>query len=163
VGQLDDLDYYTLIGVEDTASIPEIKRAFRKFARRYHPDRYAGAPEAKVERAAAIYRRGSEAFQVLTDPRTRRAYDDALKRGQVRLTAEEQAAAMVDEAAQPKKKKQPIKSPQALAYFKQGIEAAHNDDWRTCWRFLKMALDAEPGNKFIESRFYQVDRRLRGF
>ncbi len=162
-GKLDDLDYYTLIGVDDRATLAEIKSAFRKFGRRYHPDRFAGQPPEKVEKAAQIYRRGSEAYVVLTDERTRKAYDAALRQGKLRLSLEEQSAATRDVAAAPKKKKQPIKSPQALAYFKQGIEAAHDGDYRTCWRFLKMALDAEPGNEFIAKRFYQVDRRLRGF
>ena len=60
------------------------------------------------------------------------------------------------------KKAQPIKSPQALAYFKKGVRAAHEGDWRAAWRFLKSACESEPGNPFLESRFHQVDRRLRG-
>jgi len=162
VSDLDQLDYYTLLGVPDDAPIPEIKRAFRKFARKYHPDRFVGAPPDKVDRAAAIYRRGSEAYQVLTDPRTRQAYDVALRRGKLRLSGEELAKAAAPEVQAPKKKASPIKSPQALTYFKKGIAAAHEGDWRASWRFLKMAMDAEPGNAFIEARFYQVDRRLRG-
>ena len=62
---LDQLDYYALLEVEDDATMREIKSAFRKFARKFHPDRFAGSNEAKIERAAQIYRRGSEAFQVL--------------------------------------------------------------------------------------------------
>ncbi|MEM9074708.1 MAG: DnaJ domain-containing protein [Myxococcota bacterium] len=162
MSDLDAIDYYALLGIPDEAPIPAIKRAFRKFARKYHPDRFAGAPADKVARAEAIYRRGSEAFQVLTDPRTRQAYDLALRQGKLRLTGEEQAKAAAPEVETPKKKASPIKSPQALTYFKKGIAAAHQGDWKASWRFLKMAMDAEPNNDFIEQRFYQVDRRLRG-
>ena len=57
----------------------------------------------------------------------------------------------------------PIKSPQALAYFQQGVRAAHEGDWRAAWRYLKSACEIEPGNAFLESRFRHVDRHLRGF
>ena len=161
---LDRLDYYMLLGVDDDAPTPAIKRAFRKFARKYHPDRFAGQDRAKIEKAAEIYRRGSEAFQVLTDPDARAAYDAALERGRLRLSAEElDRAAKKDAAPAPEKKAQPIKSPQALAYFKKGVRAAHEGDWRAAWRFLKSACESEPGNPFLESRFHQVDRRLRGW
>ena len=162
MSKLDKLDYYTLLGIPDEASLVEIKRAFRKFARKYHPDRHAG-DGAKVEQAAEIYRRGSEAFQVLSDARARRAYDAVLKQGQVRLSAEEVHQATKDEKVAPKKKHQPIKSPQALAYYKQGIAAANKGDWRGCWRYLKLALNEEPNNPFIKQRIREVDRRLRGF
>ncbi len=162
MSDLDQLDYYTLLGVDDHASVVEIKRAFRKFARKYHPDRFVGAPRGKVEKAAAIYRRGSEAYQVLTDLRTRQLYDVALRQGKLRLSGEDLAKAAAPAVETPKKKASPIKSPQALTYFKKGIAAAHEGDWRGSWRLLKMAMDAEPGNEFIEARFYQVDRRLRG-
>ena len=144
---LDDLDYYTLLQVADDATTAEIKSAFRKFARKYHPDRFAGAALDRIQQAAMIYRRGSEAFQVLTDPKSREAYDAALRRGQLRLTAEEQAKASAGDVETPKKKNSPIQSPQAINYFKKGIAAAHKGDWKAAWRFLKQAMDAEPGNR----------------
>ena len=159
--KLDQLDYYTLLGIADEAPIPEVKRAFRKFARRYHPDRFAGAAADKIEQAAKIYRRGSEAFQVLTDPEARKAYDRALARGRTRLTAEERDRAGRAQVEVPVKKAQPIKSPQALAYFKQGVEAAHDGDWRKCWRYLKAARESEPGNEIRQTRFDDGDRRRR--
>ena len=160
--QLDRLDYYTLLGVADDAPLPEIQRAFRKFARRYHPDRFAGQDAAKVEKAARIYRRGGEAMQVLSDPKTRAAYDDELKKGLTRLSPEAADRALRDPPA-PKKEERPIRSPQALAYFQKGVQSAHAGDWNGAWRYLKAACEAEPGNAFLESRLRQVERRLRGW
>ena len=162
--KLARLDYYTLLGVPAAASGPDIKRAFRAFARRYHPDRFADAPEVKRERATAIYRRGSEAYQVLTDPRTRAAYDEALRRGLLRLDpgARDAATRRRPNEPAPERDGPPIRSTQARLFFQKGVEAAHQGDWRRCWQLLQQALDQEPGNPFIQSRLDQVRARLRG-
>jgi curved DNA-binding protein CbpA len=158
--KLDALDYYTLLGVSDDAPEREIKRAFRKFARRYHPDQHAGAPDDKREKAMRIYRRGSEAYQVLTDPESRKTYDEALRRGMVRLTEETRAkVAQVDR--RPQQPKSPIRSLEATAHFKQAVALAERQDWLGAWRALKAADAIEPGNAFIESRLHKVEAALR--
>ncbi len=158
--RLDLLDYYTLLGVQPDASVTDIKRAFRKFARRYHPDRFAGAPEDKVHRASQIYRRGSEAYQILTDEVARRAYDRVLRVGQLRLRAEARERAEA-EAKAPKKREQPIRSPQALAFYQRAAEAARSGRWRDAWKALKTALDHEPNNQLLEARLSQIEDRIR--
>ncbi len=158
--RLDLLDYYTLLGVAPDASTPDIKRAFRRFARRYHPDRFAGAPDDKKERATQIYRRGSEAYQVLTDGVARRAYDRMLRVGTLRLSAEAREHAEAEQRA-PKKREQPIRSPQALAFYNRAAAAARNAQWREAWRLMKTALDHEPDNPLLKSRLAQLESRVR--
>lgn len=94
---LDKLDYYSLLEVEPTASVAEVRAAFRRFALKYHPDRHAGSEPAKIERATRIYRRGSEALETLVDPTRRKAYDIVLARGEMRLTQDAQS--VVEELA----------------------------------------------------------------
>jgi curved DNA-binding protein len=66
---MDYKDYYNIMGVERTASQDEIKRAYRKLARKYHPD------VSKEADAEARFKEVGEAYEVLKDPEKRAAYD----------------------------------------------------------------------------------------
>src|SRR5690242_21905440 len=63
-------DYYETLGVKKAASADDIRKAFRKLARKYHPDVNPG-DKAAEERFKAI----SEANDVLSDPKKRKIYD----------------------------------------------------------------------------------------
>jgi curved DNA-binding protein len=65
----DDEDFYQVLGVPRDASQDEIQRAYRKLARTYHPD--VNSDPAAEDRFKKI----SEAYDVLSDPQTRRRYD----------------------------------------------------------------------------------------
>lgn len=61
-------DYYEVLGVSKTASDEEIKRAFRKLAKQYHPDNKQTGDEAKFKEVG-------EAYAILSDPSKRKQYD----------------------------------------------------------------------------------------
>src|SRR5210317_480138 len=62
-------DYYNILGIEKTASQNEIQRAYRKLARKFHPD------VNKEKDAEEKFKKISEANQVLKDPEKRKRYD----------------------------------------------------------------------------------------
>jgi len=64
------MDFYVILGLERTATIADIKRAYRRLARRYHPDINPGDRMAETQ-----FREIAEAYETLSDPERRRRYD----------------------------------------------------------------------------------------
>src|SRR5512137_1345000 len=67
---MEDIDYYTILGVSRDASEEDVKKSYRKFAMLYHPDRNPGNKEAEEK-----FKLASEAYEVLRDPEKRQIYD----------------------------------------------------------------------------------------
>src|SRR5437773_5943412 len=101
-----DKDYYAMLGVAQTATTDDVRRAYRRLALQWHPDRNPGNPAAE-ERFKEI----SEAYAVLIDAGKRRRYDEARRTGATHdvftsrddlfrdLFANQQASAVFDELA----------------------------------------------------------------
>lgn len=186
---LDALDYYALLELEPTASTDEIRAAWRRFALRFHPDRHVEGGDEKTSRAARIYRRGSEAFEVLTDPVQRSAYDVVLARGELRLTSDPRAITARGELAPRASKKsartstttarragrtafrsshraarraQTLTSPAARTLYARAIEATKLGDYATALRWVDAALREEPEHPLlVEARRRLLSRPSR--
>src|ERR687886_1357516 len=65
--------YYKALGVSETASEAEIRRAYRKLAKQYHPDAHPGSEDRFKEVSAA--------YEVLSDPGKRKEYDEVRRLG----------------------------------------------------------------------------------
>lgn len=64
------IDYYKVLGIDKSASTDDVKKAYRKLARKYHPDLNPNDPNAKK-----LFQQVNEANEVLSDPEKRKKYD----------------------------------------------------------------------------------------
>lgn len=67
---MEKKDYYEVLGISKDASEQEIKKAYRKMAMKYHPDKNQGNKESEEQ-----FKEVNEAYEVLSDPQKRRTYD----------------------------------------------------------------------------------------
>src|SRR5215471_11059134 len=70
--QIEIMDFYVILGLGPGASSAEIKRAYRRLSRRYHPGVNPGDQQAQ-----AVFERVTQAYETLSDPARRREYDAA--------------------------------------------------------------------------------------
>ena len=68
-------DYYEVLGLQKGASADEIKKAYRKLALKWHPDKWSQASDAEKKTAEANFKEVAEAYDVLSDDNKRARYD----------------------------------------------------------------------------------------
>ena len=68
-------DYYEVLGVDKKASAADIKKAYRKIAIKYHPDRQGDKSDAEKKEAEEKFKEAAEAYSVLSDDQKRQQYD----------------------------------------------------------------------------------------
>ena len=83
--QLDELDYYTILGVTDQDSASDYERAYHRFALQFHPDCYPNHEPPIHNALTRIFQRGVEARRVLSDPQLHARYRMLLQQGKKRM------------------------------------------------------------------------------
>jgi DnaJ-class molecular chaperone len=151
---LDQLDYFGVLKVPQTATPGEIKAAYYRESRAYHPDRYAAleSPQLK-EMIGRIYRRVNEAYTVLRDDRKRAKYlaDVTGPEREQKLRFTEQDEAEVKEAQKKKIEEQFGQTPNGRKFYAAALKEIEAQRWDAAERALKSALMYEAGNqKFKE-------------
>lgn len=78
---LDDLSYYDLFRVAPAASFDEVRLGFHVFCETFHPDAHMSRPPGEREAVSRIFKRGTEAYRILSEPQLRSLYDQAIAQG----------------------------------------------------------------------------------
>jgi len=151
---LDQLDYFGVLKLPQTATPGDIKAAYYRESRAYHPDRYAALESVKLkEMIGRIYRRVNEAYTVLRDDKKRLKYlaDVAGPEREQKLRFTEADEAQVKEDQKKKIEEQFGQTPNGRKFYAAALQEIQAARWEAAERALKSAIMYEPGNaKFKE-------------
>jgi curved DNA-binding protein CbpA len=162
-GALDQLDYFGVLKVPQGAGLAEIKSAYYRESRAYHPDRFAAIPDAGLrELVGRIYRRVNEAYTVLRDDKKRAKYaqdvagPDRVKK--LRFTEADEV--QVKEEQKKKIEEQLGQTPNGRKFYAAALLEIQAGRWEPAQRALKSALMYEPANAKFKEQLANVDKEL---
>jgi DnaJ-class molecular chaperone len=162
-GALDQLDYYSVLKLQPGAGAADVKAAYYRESRAFHPDRFAAVESAELrDMIGRIYRRINEAYTVLRDDQKRTRYladvtgPERAKR--LRFTEAEEAAV----SAEHKKKleEQFGQTPNGRKLYASAMIEVQAGRWEAAERALKSALMYEPANARFKEQLALVQVEL---
>jgi len=157
---LDTLDYYELLAIERDATADDVKRAFHDFATTFHPDGHPGRDDAERGALDAIFRRGNEAYMVLSDPNARERYDAQLASrasgAPRRITSIAPAQAAASHRLEDK-----ARTPTARPFARRAEELAHAGDLKQAKLQMVMALHHDPQNDELADYLARLEHRIK--
>jgi DnaJ-class molecular chaperone len=160
---LDQLDYFGVLKIPQTATPGDIKAAYYRESRAFHPDRFAAWPDAAFrELVGRVYRRVNEAYTVLRDEKKRARYladvtgpDRAQK---LRFTETEEA--QVKEEQKRKLEEQLGLTPNGRKFYAAALVELKAQRWDGALRALRSALMYEPDNVRFREALAAVEKQL---
>lgn len=159
---LDGLDYFELLGLPPTAGPAEIKAAYYRESRAYHPDRFAALDSAELkERIGRIYRRVNEAYTVLRDEakRARYAADVAGPDRARKLRFTELEESQVKQEAKQKLEEQLGLTPNGRKFHAAALQELEGKRFDAAERAIKSALMYEPQNARFKELLAQIEKQ----
>jgi curved DNA-binding protein CbpA len=146
---LDQLDYYGVLKLAPGAGAADVKAAYYRESRAFHPDRFAAVESAELRALVGrIYRRINEAYTVLRDDRKRERYladvSGPDRERKLRFTEAEEAA--VKEGQKKKLEEQLGQTPNGRKFYAAAVVEVNAGRWDAAERALKSALMYEPAN-----------------
>lgn len=163
---LDAVSYYDLFRVGAGASHDEIRAAFHVFAETFHPDVHRWRHPNEQAAIGIIYRRGTEAYRVLSEPSLRMRYDEALANGILRpenLVVEMDAApkSRVGGSLAPGARLvDKLRAPGARPFVLRAEELAKKGDPKQAKIQLVMAMHMDKGNPALEAYAKELDEAI---
>jgi curved DNA-binding protein CbpA len=134
---LERLSYYDFLGLRPGCDYVAIRDAFHARAQRYHPDRFVFTVGKDVARAAyEVYKRMTEAYNVLFDPDLRAAYDEARLKGQPRLSDVARSRRLSADERQ-------VANTFARIYLRSARKKLERKDLRGAWIDVQLGLVLE--------------------
>jgi curved DNA-binding protein CbpA len=162
---LDELTYYELFGISADASADDVQSAFHSFCDTFHPDRHLARADEERSVVSTIFKRGTEAYLVLSDRGLREQYDAQLvSRGDPRPQR-----ISFSPGSRPPPSQGPggptledrVRSPSARPFARRAEELIQAGDLRQAKLQLVMANYKDPQNEDLEAALRELETRLR--
>lgn len=153
---LDELDYYRVLELPEGAPVSEVRAAYHRASRRFHPDGHRDMPGELRDALTRIAKRVTEAYSVLRDPRRRQVYDQQLAgdTASVRVPLANASA----EAERQSREQREGRTPNGRRYFMLAQADLARGDKNAAERNLRTAMTFEPGNEVFKTAL----AKLRG-
>ncbi len=152
---LERYSYYELLNLALGSTPDDIRAAFHRMAVSVHPDKFQQHPDADLRtKVYTIYKRMTEGYRVLMEPKDRRAYDAALAEGKLRLVRTER------KVEGPKRTSDAIDNPRAKQFFTMAQDAERRGDFKNAKINYKFALDMAPDHPVISEHAEKLEAKM---
>jgi curved DNA-binding protein CbpA len=161
--QLDQLDYFQVLQLAREATPADIKKAFYRDSRTYHPDRfYQMDSKALKDQVNELYKRVTEAYYVLRDDTKRRKYlaDIGGPERAQKLRFTEASEAESKAAVKKEQEEQIGVHPKGRQFYQLGAADLEAGRWSSAERNLKMAITYEPSNARYKEKLSEAQKKL---
>lgn len=165
---LDSISYYQLFSVAPDATYDDLRNGFHAFAESFHPDGHQWRHPNEQAAIGYIFKRGTEAYRVLSDPELRVRYDQALANGILRpeslIVDAEGARSGTARAAGigiGTRLSDKVRNPGARPFVLRVEELAKKGDPQQAKLQLVMAMHMDRGNPALEAYGKELDEAIK--
>lgn len=153
---IDRMDYYRLLRVGRDVPAPQIRAAYHRARRQFHPDAYLSAAEDLRDAVDRIARRITEAYLTLRDRNQRTAYNEGLAEGKLRCRPGSGGEGSRDVKAPPGK------TAKGRRFYTLALAEERGGNLSKAVSHLKMALTFERDNPHFRSKLEELQSSLKG-
>ena len=151
---LDRVDYYRLLKLERDAKAHEVRAAYQRMRREFHPDRHLSGHQDTREAVDRIAKRLNEGYSVLRDADRRQAYDHGLADNRLRFTPETEDEVKEETLAASGT------TPNGRKFFALARTDEQRGDFEKAHANVKMAMTFEPSNPYFKAKLGELAAKL---
>jgi DnaJ-class molecular chaperone len=155
---IDDLDYYQILKLDQIAFEEDIKKAYFRESRIYHPDKFYNEPVEIQQQVNKVFKRILEAYKVLMDKDRRVLYTKNINGPERKKHLRFDLRHLKQEE---EKKEDEGQTPMGKKYYHMAKTAMQNKDYKGAKINLQLAAKMEPGNQTFKEKLAEVEGILK--